>query len=149
LKKFVPAPRIKAVIDTNVIVSGVISPKGAPRKILDLARKEIFKVVTSVSINHEIFKVLHRDYIYAKYNLTEEIIDNISAFLYEGSILTEYEYAVSKVKKDPEDNKFIACAVEGEADYIVSGDDHLLRLKHYSGIQIVDARGFLKILNKK
>lgn len=60
----------------------------------------------------------------------------------------EDQYAVSKVRKDPEDNKFIACALEGEADYIVSGDDHLLGLKHYRGIQIVDAPGFLKVLGK-
>ena len=140
---------IRAVIDANVLVSGIISPKGAPRQILDHAIKESFKVVTSVAINHEILNVLHRDYIYTKYNLTEEIIDGISAFLYEGTILTEDKYAVSKVKKDPKDNKFIACAIEGEADYIVSGDDHLLRIKHYRGVQIVDAQGFLKILGKK
>ncbi len=60
--------------------------------------------------------------------------------------MTEYLYMVSKVRKDPEDNKFIACAVEGDADYIVSGDEHLLDLKHYKSIQIVDARAFLKIL---
>ena len=138
--------KIKAVIDTNVLVSGIISPKGAPRKILNLARKEVFKVVTSVSINHEVLNVMHRNYIYMKYNLNEEIIDDISAFLYEGTILTEYLYMVSKVRKDPEDNKFIACAVEGDADYIVSGDEHLLDLKHYKSIQIVDARAFLKIL---
>ncbi|MGC2061436.1 MAG: putative toxin-antitoxin system toxin component, PIN family [Thermodesulfovibrionales bacterium] len=141
--------KIRAVIDTNVFVSGIISPKGAPRKILDLAKKEIFKVVSSASINHEILNVLHRDYIYTKYNLTEEIIDDISAFLYEGTILTEDLYVISKVKKDPEDNKFIACALEGEADYIISGDDHLLSLKHNKGIQIVDARDFLKVLGKK
>ena len=140
--------KIRAVIDTNVLVSGIISPKGAPRKILDLARKESFKVVTSIAINHEILRVLHRDYIYTKYNITEEIIDDISTFLYEGTALTEDRYAVSKVKKDMEDNKFIACALEGEADYIVSGDKHLLGLKYYRGIQIVDARGFLKILRK-
>ncbi|MDH4028407.1 MAG: putative toxin-antitoxin system toxin component, PIN family [Nitrospirota bacterium] len=141
--------KIRACIDTNVLVSGIISPKGAPRKLLDLARKEIFRVVSSASINHEVLNVLHRDHIYTKYNLTEEIIDDISAFLYEGSVLTDDKYAVSKIKKDPEDNKFIACALEGEADYIVSGDDHLLRLKHYSGIQIVNAREFIKLLGKK
>lgn len=138
--------KIRAVIDANVLVSGIISPKGAPRKILEMARKEIFKVVSSVSINHEILNVLHRDYIYTKYNLTEEIIDDISTFLYEGTVLTEDLYAVSKVKKDPQDDKFIACALEGEADYIVSGDAHLLRLKHYKEIQIVDARDFLRVL---
>jgi putative PIN family toxin of toxin-antitoxin system len=138
--------KIRVVVDTNVLVSGIISSKGAPRRILDLAKKEVFKVVTSISINHEILNVLHRDYIYAKYNLNEETIDNISVFLYEGAILTEDHYTVLKVKRDPEDNKFIACALEGEADYIVSGDKHLLDLKHYKSIQIVDARGFLKIL---
>ena len=139
-------PKIRAVIDTNILVSGVISPKGAPRKILDLAKNEVFKVVTSVSINHEILNVLHREYIYNKYSLTEEIIDDISVFLYMGTLLTEDQYAIAKVKKDPEDNKFVACALEGDADYIVSGDDHLLSLKHYQGIQIVNANGFLKIM---
>lgn len=57
---------IRAVIDTNVFVSGLSSPKGSPRKVLELAKKEIFKVVTSISINHEIFEVLHRDYIYKR-----------------------------------------------------------------------------------
>ena len=47
---------IRAVIDTNVFVSGLISPKGSPRKVLELAKREIFKVVTSISINHEILK---------------------------------------------------------------------------------------------
>lgn len=140
---------IRAVIDTNVFVSGIISPKGPPRKVLELAKKEVFKVVTSILINHEIFKVLHRDYIYNKYGLTEEIIDDMASFLYEGTILTEDSYEIQKVKKDPEDNKFIACAIEGEADYIVSGDGHLLSLKHYKGIQIVDANSFLKILEKR
>ncbi len=138
--------KIRAVIDTNILVSGTISSKGAPRKILDLARSEAFKVVSSVAINHEVLNVLHRDYIYVKYSLSEDIIDGLSAFLYEGTVLTEDRYSVSRVKKDPEDNKFIACAIEGEADYIVSGDDHLLALKHYKGVQIVDARGFLKVI---
>ena len=109
----------------------------------------MFKTVTSILINHEIFKVLHRDYIYNKYGLTEEIIDDMASFLYEGTILTEDSYRIQKVKKDPEDNKFIACAIEGEADYIVSGDGHLLSLKHYKGIQIVDANSFLKVLEKR
>lgn len=138
--------KIKAVLDTNIVVSGIISPKGSPRKIVELARREVFKTVTSVSINHEILDVLHRDYIYSTYNLSEEIIDDISAFLYEGTFLTEDHYSVSKIKRDPEDNKFIGCALEGEVDYIVSGDEHLLSLKHYKGIQIVDANSFLKIL---
>ena len=52
--------KINAVIDTNTFVSGIISPKGSPRKILELARKEVFKVVTSVSINREILEILEK-----------------------------------------------------------------------------------------
>ena len=55
--------KIRAVVDTNVLVSGIIPPKGAPRTILELARKEVFKVVSSIAINHEILNVLHRDCI--------------------------------------------------------------------------------------
>lgn len=138
----------KAVIDTNILVSGIISPKGSPRKLLESARREIFRVVTSPSINHEILEVLHRDYIYLHYGLSENIIDDIALFLYEGTLLTEDVYNFSPVKKDPSDNKFINCAVEGEADYIVSGDEHLLSLKHYKEIQIISAADFLKILEK-
>lgn len=54
--------KFKAVIDTNTFVSGIISPKGSPRKILELARKEVFKVVTSVPINREILEVLRKDF---------------------------------------------------------------------------------------
>jgi uncharacterized protein len=138
--------KIRAVIDTNVLVSGIISPKGSPRKILESARNEFFRVVSSASINHEILDVLHRDHIYTKYNLTEELIDDIAVFLYEGTILTDDRYSLSKITRDHGDNMFIACALEGEADYIVSGDDHLLALKFYRGVQIVDAKSFLKNL---
>lgn len=150
LKKHLPrcgeVQKIKAVIDTNVFVSGVISPRGAPREILELAKRGSFKVIISIPIIREILQVLHRDYIYTKYNLNEEIIDDIAAFLFEGTILTEDAMEVSEIKQDPEDNKFLACALEGEADYIVSGDDHLLKLKHYKGIQIVTARSFFEII---
>ena len=54
-------PKIKAVIDTNLFVSGLISSKGSTRKILELAKKEVFKVVTSVPINRQILEVLHRE----------------------------------------------------------------------------------------
>ena len=139
----------RVVIDTNIFVSGTVSSKGSPRKILDFARKGAFRVVTSLSINHEILEVLHREHIYTKYGLNEKVIDDLASFLYEGTILTEDAYEVSRVKKDDDDNKFIGCALEGEAAYIVSGDDHLLSIKHYRGIQIIDANSFLIILGNK
>jgi len=139
--------KIRVVVYTNVLVSGIISPHGPPRKILDLAIKETIEIVTSNVINIEVLKVLHREHIYNKYHLTEETIDSITSFLYEGTIMTSDELIIVEIKDDPEDNKFLACAIEGRADYIVSGDKHLLSLKVFRGIKILNPKDFLEIID--
>ena len=58
--------------------------------------------------------------------------------------VTKDLYSTDKIIVDPDDNKFLACALEAKADFIVSGDNHLLEIKHYHGIQIVDAKSFIK-----
>ena len=139
----------RVVMDTNIFVSGIISPHGIPRQILDAARRGRFTLVTSEKINEEILEVLHGDYIYENYNLTEDMIYDICALLYEGSDLVEGLYLVEEVEEDPEDDKFLACAMEGDADYIVSGDEHLLALKYFHGVQIVRAKQFTDVLQAK
>lgn len=59
--------------------------------------------------------------------------------------IVEGEEIVDVIKDDPADNKYLACAYEGEADYIVSGDHHLLDLGSYQGIDIIKAREFLSL----
>ena len=140
---------IRVVIDTNIFMSGIISPHGIPRKILESVRKKNFVFVTSEKINEEIMEVLHRDYIYKEYGLNEEIIDDISALLYEGSELVEGLYEVVKgVPEDFKDDKFLACALEGKADYLVSGDKHLRNLKYYHDIQIINPQQFIEMLEQ-
>ncbi|MBC8232788.1 putative toxin-antitoxin system toxin component, PIN family [bacterium] len=139
----------KAVVDTNIFVSGTISPHGIARKILDAIRLEKFILVTSEKINEEILEVLHREHIYPKYGLTERIIDDICALLYEGSKLVQRLYIVEGIVSNSDDDKFLACALEGKADYIISSDEHLLNLKYFHGIQIVNPIDFWEILSKK
>jgi hypothetical protein len=50
---------------------------------------------------------------------------------------------------DPKDNMFIGCALEEGADYVISGDSHLLNLKDYHGLQIIDVNTFLEVLDRK
>ncbi len=57
--------------------------------------------------------------------------------------------AVSGVSQDPDDDKFLACAVDGQADYLVSGDPHLLRLQEYQDTKIVQPSVFLEILHQQ
>jgi len=139
--------RIKAVIDTNILISGIISPNGAPRKIIEAAHKLTFTLVTSHDINAEVLSVLHRPKIYNKYHLSEKIVDNISALLFEGSELVEGSLKTKPISADPDDDKFLHAAMESNSHYIVSGDKHLLVLKSYHGIEIVTANDFLKILD--
>jgi predicted nucleic acid-binding protein len=53
---------------------------------------------------------------------------------------------ISMVKEDPDDDKFLDCAIECKADYIVSGDRHLLELRGYPGIKIITASQFLELI---
>lgn len=76
----------------------------------------------------------------------DELIDLIRQ---RAAIVTKDLYETDKIKIDPTDNKFLACALEAKADYVVSGDSHLLELKHFHGIQIVDAKMFLKRMTGK
>ena len=68
----------------------------------------------------------------------------ISLIREKATMVTADLYQTDKIKTDPDDNKFLACALEVKADYIVSGDNHLLELKHFHGIQIVDAKAFVE-----
>ncbi|MCI0495429.1 putative toxin-antitoxin system toxin component, PIN family [candidate division KSB1 bacterium] len=131
--------KIKAVVDTNIFVSGIISPKGPPRKIIVVAKDRKFDLITSAQINEEILEVLHRNHIYEKYHLTEQVIDDICALLYEGSLIIEGLYSIKFGAPDLKDDKFLATALEGNADYVVSGDPHLLNLGCYHKIEIITA----------
>lgn len=59
-------------------------------------------------------------------------------------VITQDHYETDRIIADRTDNKFLACALEAKADYIVSGDNHLLEIKHFHGIQIVDAKTFVE-----
>lgn len=56
---------------------------------------------------------------------------------------------IDVIQADPTDYKYLACALEGEADYIVSGDRHLLDVGQYQGIKIMNAKAFLNMWQKQ
>ena len=137
--------KIRAVVDTNVFVSGVIHQEGLPGQILTAFRSGMFELVTSAEINTEILEVFNRPKIKERYQIGDRIID-IGAILYTQTILVEPKNRV-KISRDTEDNKFIEAAIQGKAAYIVTGDKKdLLILKEYEGIRIVTPNQFIKIL---
>ena len=137
---------MKAVLDTNVVVSGIIKEEGPAGQILRLLFQDRkFISITSLDILAEIREVLPRPKIRKYHGWTNEQIDAFVTFLYAQSVVTEGKLAV-KIARDPQDDKFLACATEGTADYLVSGDEDLHQIKVYEGTQIVSPADFLDIL---
>jgi len=134
---------IRAVLDTNVIVSGTIVPHGNPAKVLKAWRQGRFVMVTSPAIIEEATEVLAPAHIARHYPLSTEEINSLGKLLATGSMLVPGTKKVTVVKEDPDDDLFVAVALEGEAEYIVSGDPHLLQVKEVHGVQVVTPREFL------
>jgi len=139
------AVKPRAVLDTNVFVSGLINPKGPPAAVLKALRSGRFTLVSSPPINEEIIEVLNRPYIRDRYGLGDRIFD-VSFILWEVAELV-IDLPDVRVCSDPDDDKFLATAVGGGADYLVTGDvGDLLPLHKYKDVTIVSPREFVSVL---
>lgn len=137
---------IRVVLDTNIIVSATILRKGHSAQVLDLWREEKIELAVSLPILEEMKKVLKQARIIKQQSMAQQDVKALIEGFRESGILTSGRLDLEVVREDPEDDKFIICAVEARADYIVSGDTHLLKLKEYQGIRIVPPREFLMLM---
>ena len=137
-------PRL--VVDTNVIISGLISVNGAPAQILQVLRKNKATLLVSDVVIEEYLKVLEYPK-FKKYKLLDaEHIRDLSSFFLT---LTERVELLVEVKgsPDPDDNKFLSTAVNGKADFLITGDKaDLLSMKEIDSIPIISVREALKTL---
>jgi len=99
-------------------------------------------MVTSPEILDEFRRTLDKD----RFSLTYEEIDDTVSRMSLLAMIIHPRTKVNVVMDDPEDNKFLECALDAGADFIVSGDRHLLDLKIFKGIKIVKCKKFLEIL---
>lgn len=139
----------KIVIDTNVFVSATITEKGKPAQILKVWREKKLEVIISPEILKEIGQVIFRHKIKKISFWTEKERYQFIEDLARICILTPGSLELKQAVKHIQDHKFLVAAIEGKADYIVSGDRHLRDLGAYKGIKIVSASEFLQILETK
>ena len=137
---------IRAVLDTNQYVSMAIKAGGTADRLLAAWREERFVLLLSPPILDEIIRVLRYPRLRRLIRLTPTELDGLIESLLRDAELTPGRLVVQVITRDPSDNMFLACAVEGRADYIVSGDQDLLTLESHQGIPIVTAAEFLRIL---
>ncbi len=141
---------VRAVIDTNLFINGLFADKGYSSQLQDLWVSGAFELAISEKILKEIENTLLKPHIPKRLFLEAgEETSIISLIREKAFVVTADLYQTDKIKTDPTDNKFLACALEVKADYIVSGDNHLLELNHFHGIQIVDAKAFVEKVTAK
>jgi putative PIN family toxin of toxin-antitoxin system len=137
----------RAVLDTNVLVSGLLATEGVPRRVLDAWLDDQFVLVTSLYLIEELAHVLTYPRIAERIRVREEELAAVLAALLARAHVVPGQLALPGVTRDPKDDPIVACAVEGEADTIVSGDEDLLVLGEYESIRIVRPRQFVEILS--
>ncbi len=131
---------MRVVLDTNTLISAILF-SGAASRLVPLWQSRRITVLLSKAILQEYLRAL----AYPKFRLSDQEIRE----LIEDQLLPFVETVQVKkrlrvVRRDPEDNKFLECAVAGRAEYLVTGDHDLLALGSYRGITILPAAEFLK-----
>lgn len=139
---------IRAVLDANVFVSGIISAQGVPGRILDAWRAEHVQLLISYPILEEIERVLQYPKIARRHQWSEASLRTFLADLSTFAILTPGALHLEVITACPADDRYLECAVGGAADSVVSGDRHLLELHAYQGISIVTPRLFLESVER-
>ncbi len=132
---------LRVVLDTNVLVSAIISD-GKPRELLKKGIMKKFTIVTSDLILEELASVLRRP----KFETNEEEIHRTTLALIRSAHVIKVKSKFTAVKKDPKDDKIINTAYDGNADVIVSGDRHLLDLESFREIKIITVEKMLETL---
>jgi putative PIN family toxin of toxin-antitoxin system len=135
---------MKAVLDTNVLISGVIST-GVPHEVLVAGVSGDYQLVVSVATLTEFRETLLK--YPDKFHMSEaDIQTEVETIRYFAEFVDPDE-DVAAVEDDPDDDKFLEAAVAGNVDYLVSGDSHLLDLGSFRGCDIVDPRTFYECLD--
>ena len=143
--------KLKVVIDTNILISSTIVLEGKPNQVIQAWKKGLFFLVISDQILEELRDVAKRERLRNKYRLFPERIHVLTENLKIGveKIVRLSEQRLSISSRDAKDNMLLACALGGEADYLVTGDRDLLELSsnpELGNLKIVSPNDFLKML---
>ena len=132
----------KAVFDTNVLVSAWFW-EGNESRLMESVEEGLIHGCSSKQLIEELSRVLR----YPKFDLSQGEIESIRSYYLLLFKIVNPKQTIDIIMEDPNDNMVLECALEAEADYIVSGDHHLLNLREFREVKIVTAAEMLKILS--
>ena len=129
---------MKVVLDTNVLISGIYFG-GIPGKILEAWGARRFQLLVSTEILQEYLNVAER--LADRYAGVE--YESILGLIIQNAELVQPSDLPEPVSTDPDDDKFLACALAGDSTTIISGDSDLLNLSGYCGIKVITLKAFV------
>jgi putative PIN family toxin of toxin-antitoxin system len=135
--------KIKAILDTNVLISGVFW-KGPPFEILKAWQEQRFRLAISLPILEEYRRVLDE---FAKERQMLVLNSVLKVIELRSEIVKPVPFS-EPVCSDPDDDKFLEAAIAAGADYIVSGDKALLNVKFHHEVEVVRPSRFFKLLSR-
>jgi uncharacterized protein len=138
---------IRIVLDTNLFVSALLKPGSNSDLILHAVKDEKVLLLLSDKICDEISRVLTYPKIRNRLKASDIEIEHFLQLFRIVAVITPGVLDLPPLEADPDDTKYLVCAVEGRADFIVSGDHHLTDLLSYRGIRIVNPADFIQILS--
>ncbi|MBK8905326.1 MAG: putative toxin-antitoxin system toxin component, PIN family [Anaerolineaceae bacterium] len=137
---------MRVVLDANIFISALISSQGNPAKILEKWQKRELEIVVSPTIVAEIERVTGYERLQKKYRRIREEREGLIDDLRNFATMVDPQQNLSVVQADDSDNRYIECAIESGASYIVTGDPHLLDINDFQGIPILTPAVFVALL---
>ncbi len=135
---------MRVVLDTNTLISALISPHSPPDRIYQAWRKHRFQLITSKAQLEEFRRASH--YPKLRVRLAPHQVGTMMNYLHGHAVVLDKLPALD-VSPDPDDNYILAMAMEGKADYLVTGDKaELLAIRVFGRTRIVGASEFLKVI---
>ena len=129
---------MKIVIDANIFISSFFWG-GNPRMVFDRVINGIDELFITDKILDEISTVMLRD----KFDLENHKVEEYIKIIENYSVKIYHDENIEKVSRDIDDNKILKCALEGNVDFIITGDKDLLVLKEYKNIKIINPKKYL------
>ena len=140
---------MRVMLDTNVLVSVALVAKGASAYLVELWRDGELEIIVTEALIEEVVEVLRRPHIRRRYQVREPDIQAVQHAMRRHGLMVPGVLEVEAVEDDPDDNTILAAAIEGEARYVVTGDQHLLRLGQFQGIPILPPEQLRSLLQEE
>src|SRR5688500_11200564 len=137
---------VRAVIDTNLFVSGFLTKGGNPYTLLLALRAAVFNLVSTEALLTELTEVVQRPTLVRHFHVTAAEVSDVMLFSRRTAAIVQPPTTLPLSVRDPKDDKFLAAALAGNADYLVTGDGDLLSLRDHpalGSLKIVTVAEFL------